>query len=75
MTIYTGETQRLERADDQTSIHSIQEQIWALDAARRYLVSARQLIEEYHRYQAAVAQHPALTLPPEIAALVQEVQR
>jgi hypothetical protein len=75
MTVYTGETQRLELPHNQTTIGSIQHQIWALDAARRYLISARRLLEEYQRYQAAAAQHPALTLPPEIAALVQEVQR
>jgi len=75
MEAYTGETQRLELPNNQTNIHAIQQQIWALDTARRYLVSARRLIEEYHRYQAAAAQHPALQLPPEIAALVQEVQR
>jgi hypothetical protein len=77
MTAYTGKTQRLEQADDQTTtqIGSIYHQTWALDAARRYLESARQLIEEYHRYQATAAQYPALTLPPEIAAIVQEVQR
>jgi hypothetical protein len=77
MTAYTGTTQRLEQADNQatTPIGSIQHQTWALDAARRYLISARRLLEEYHRYQAAAAQHPALPLPPEIAAIVQEVQR
>jgi hypothetical protein len=77
MEAYTGETQRLELPTDQTAtpIGSIQHQTWALDAARRYLVSARRLLEEYQRYQAAAAQHPALQLPPEIAAIVQEVQR
>jgi hypothetical protein len=90
MDAYTGNTQRLRPPDDLTLLsdllttdsqfaiqasHNITYQTWALDAARRYLISARQLIEEYHRYQAAVAQHPELQLPPEIAAIVQEVQR
>jgi hypothetical protein len=88
MDAYTGETQRLELPNDlsllshllndQATIqvsYSIKYRTWALDAAREYLASARQLIEEYHRYQATAAQHPALQLPPEIAAIVQEVQR
>jgi hypothetical protein len=74
MDAYTGTTQRLEPLNNQTSIYTIQQRTWALDAARRYLVSARRLLEEYQRYQMVAAQHPALQLPPEIAAIVQEVQ-
>lgn len=88
MTAYTGKTQRLEAPNDLTLLshllnnqaaiqvcHSIQYQTWALDAARRYLISVRRLLEEYHRYQSIAAQYPTLQLPAEIAAIVQEVQR
>lgn len=91
MDAYTGETQRLEQPTDLTLLshlltqpndqaairtsHSIRYRTWTLDAARRYLISARQLLEEYRQYQDVAAHYPALQLPPEIAAIVQEVQR
>lgn len=84
MDAYTGETQRLDPPNDFThqptsnqlaAIHTITYRTWTLDAARRYLISARRLLEEYHQYQDVAAQYPTLQLPPEIAAIIQEVQR
>jgi hypothetical protein len=90
MPAYTGETQRLKPPDDLTLLsdllttnsqiaiqasHKITYQTWTLDAARRYLVSARRLLEEYQRYQQVAERFPSIELPPQITAVLQEVQR
>ncbi len=90
MDAYTGATQRLEPPDDLTLLsrlltsdpqaaiqarRNIAHQTWILDATRQYLISARQLLEEYRQYQQVAEHFPNVELPPQIAAVLQEVQR
>jgi len=89
MAAYTGETQRLEPPDDltllsrlltsdlQTAIlarRTIAHQTWILDTTRQYLISARQLLEEYRQFQQVAEHFPNIELPPQITAILREVQ-
>ena len=63
-----------QRSDITTLAHSIRAQTDLLRATRSYIYQARLLLDEAARFRAASEQHPTIQLPPQITAILQEVQ-
>lgn len=87
MTAYTAETQRLTAPPDDPTLFlthlltqdvaelrwNIQQRTELLRDIREYFNAARTLIQDYERYQDATTSTQS-RLPPQIAALLREVQ-
>jgi hypothetical protein len=63
-----------QRFDLNTLTHSINAQARLLQAARNYIHQTRLLLDELARFNAAAQQYPGADLPPQIAAILREVQ-
>jgi hypothetical protein len=63
-----------QRFEITTLTHSIKAQTRLLQAAHDYICQARLLLDELSRFHSAAQQYPGADLPPQIAAILREVQ-
>jgi len=63
-----------QRIEISTLAQSIRAQTDLLRAARSYIYQARLLLDEVARFRAAAEHSPNIQLPPQITAILQEVQ-